>query len=103
MTLFSGQLANSQDLSARTEDISEQGYDFDTSKFATITQEFESLMRLKHVILMVVVHVMSMSSFVVVVGQTMRIRLIRHKRKVIGIIFTILSMLGFCQLRLRFC
>ena len=44
MTLFTGQLANSQDLSARTEDISEQGYDFDTSKFATITQEeFDAL------------------------------------------------------------
>ena len=44
MTLFTGQLANSQDLSARTEDITEQGYDFDTSKFATITQEeFDAL------------------------------------------------------------
>ena len=45
MTLFSGQLANSQDLSALTEDIPVQGHDFNPGRhFVGITEaEFDAL------------------------------------------------------------
>ena len=45
MTLFSGQLANSQDLSTRTENIPVQGHDFIPGPLGGITpEEYDALL-----------------------------------------------------------